>query len=317
IAAGNSVVFNVHPAAQNASAYAMNIFSQVIQEHGGPMNLASMIRIPTMESVQELFSHPDIRVIAATGGPGLVKAAFDAGKKVIAAGPGNPPVLVDETANLQEAAERIIEGAAFDNNLLCIAEKEIFVVDSVFDQFMQAMANAGAVRLNATQIDALTNQAFERRDNGQVVTNRKYIGKNASVLAQTAGLTISDEVLMLYGETNFDHLFVQEEQMMPFLPVVRIQNAREGIELAVKAEHGFGHTAMIHSNNLQTITDFAQAMNTSVVVVNGPSLAGNGPGAGEGYFSHTIASPTGEGVCTPRNFARVRRITTYKTMKLV
>jgi len=317
IAPGNGVVFNVHPAAKNVSRYALEIFNQVIQDNGGPANLISMIREPTMDSAHQLFHHPQIPIIAATGGPGLVQAAFAAGKKVIAAGPGNPPVLVDETADLKAAAEHIITGASFDNNILCIAEKETFVVEAVFDRFLQAMADAGAVRLNSSQIEALTQKAFERNEKGQRWVSRNYIGKNASVLASAAGLNISDDVKLLFGETPFEHPFVQEEQMMPFMPVVRVQNMAEGIDLAVKAEHHFGHTAVIHSNNLDNITRFTKAIDTDIVVVNGPSLAGNGPQAGESYFSHTIASPTGEGVCSPRDFARIRRLAVYKALQIV
>ena len=317
IAPGNGVVYNVHPAAKNVSVYAMEIFNKVIQDNGGPANLISMVRTPTMESVQKLFHHPRTPMIAATGGPGLVKAAFESGKKVVAAGPGNPPVVVDETACLQKAAKYIIEGASFDNNILCIAEKEVFVVDSVYDAFMQEMANQGAVRLNAAQIQQLTDKVFSKNAKGQIVVGRDYIGKNARILAQAANLSISDNVRILYGETDFDHVFVQEEQMMPFLPIVRARNAKEAIQMAVKAEHGFQHTAMIHSNNLDNITEFSKAIDTDIVVVNGPSLAGNGGSGGEGYFSHTIASPTGEGICTPRNFARVRRVAMNKSLHMI
>ena len=317
IAPGNSVVFNVHPAAKKVSAYAMEIFHKVIVDNDGPANLVCMMREPTMEGVQQLFHHQDIPLIAATGGPGLVKAAFQAGKKVVAAGPGNPPVLVDETACMRTAAKYIIEGAAFDNNILCIAEKEIFVVEKTLDAFMQAMTDAGAVRLNAQQIERLTDKAFYRNDKGQLLTSRDFIGKNASVLARAAGLDLSDDVRLLVGETDADHPFVQEEQMMPFLPVVRVRDAKEGIEKSVQAEHGFQHTAMIYSNNLDTITKFTQAIDTDIVVVNGPSLAGNGGYGGEAYFSHTIASPTGEGICTPRHFARIRRLATFRSLNQV
>ena len=246
----------------------------------------------------------------------MVEAAFKAGKKVIAAGPGNPPVLVDDTADLKTAAERIIEGASFDNNILCIAEKEIFVVESVYDKFMQAMAAAGAVRLQEPQIQALAAKVFRRDSEGRVSTNRDFIGKNANVLARAVGLDLDDSVRLLYGEATFDCLFVQEEQMMPYLPIVRAQDAKQGIDLAVKAEHGFKHTAMIYSNNLDRITEFNKAVDTDIVVVNGSSLAGNGGAGGEAYFSHTIASPTGEGVCTPRNFARIRRLAMYKSLQM-
>jgi acyl-CoA reductase-like NAD-dependent aldehyde dehydrogenase len=317
IAPGNGVVFNVHPAGKNVSVYAAEIFERVIREHGGPPNLITIIREPTLETARTLFDHPDIPLIAATGGPGLVKAAFAAGKKVIAAGPGNPPVLVDHTANIRAAARHIIDGASFDNNILCFAEKEVFVVERVFDQFMQAMAAVGSVRLTPAQVDALANRAFKRDDRGHVVVNREFVGKNASVLAAAVGLRLQDSVRLLYGEGPFDCRFVQEEQMMPYLPVVRVNDVEEGINLAVRAEHGYNHSAMIHSNDLGTITRYARAINTSVLVVNGPSAAGDGGLAGEGTFSHTIASPTGEGVCTPRDFARVRRLAVYGTLHFV
>lgn len=317
-APGNAAVFSVHPAAKRVSAKAMEIFSRAIQRAGGPPNLVCMVREPTMESVARLFGHPDVALIAATGGPALVAAAFRSGKKVIAAGPGNPPVLVDETACVDAAAARVVEGAGFDNNVLCIAEKEVFVVESIYDRFVEAMRRAGAVELNRLQIQSLSDRVFTRDSSGRWQVNREFVGRDAAVLARAGGrLNISEDVRVLFGETEFDHPFVQEEQMMPFLPLVRVKNVQEGIESAVRAEHGYGHTAMIHSNNLAAITEFARALDTSVVVVNGSSLAGNGPPAGEGYFSHTIASPTGEGVCTPRNFGRVRRLSTFGSLRIV
>lgn len=316
IAPGNSVVFNVHPAAKKLSAYAIEIFNNVILRNGGPANLISMLREPTLESADKLFRHEDIRLIVATGGPGLVKAAFESGKKVIAAGPGNPPVVVDETADLDKAAKNIIEGASFDNNILCIAEKEVFVVDKVFDAFMNEMERAGAVRLQKSQIEELASKVFLPNNKGGLIVSREYVGKNANVLGRAVGLNLSDNVRLLFGECPFDCPFVQEEQMMPYMPIVRVKNFDEALSCAIKTEHGYGHTAMIHSNNLENITKFAKELNTSIVVVNGSSLTGNGGVAGEGYFSHTIASPTGEGVCTPRNYARVRRLSINKALQL-
>jgi acyl-CoA reductase-like NAD-dependent aldehyde dehydrogenase len=317
IASGNSVVFNVHPSAKRISAYALDMFHRVIQENGGPAHVATMVAEPTIESANTLFHDRSVRLIAATGGPGLVKAAFASGKKVVAAGPGNPPVLVDETADLDKAARCIIDGAAFDNNILCVAEKEAFVVDAVYRPFMDAMARQGAVQLTREQIEQLAGKVFGKGERGEIQTSRDFIGKNASVLAHAAGLSISDSVRLLYGEADFDCPFVQEEQMMPYLPVVRVRDADEGIALAFRAEHRYGHTAMIHSNNLDTITKFSKTMNTSIVVVNGSSLVGLGGMAGEGTFSHTLSSPTGEGVCTPRHFARTRRLSFGGTLNPV
>ena len=317
IAAGNGVVFNVHPAAKKVSAYAAEIFSEVIESAGGPANLATMIREPTMETVNQLFQHPQIPMIAATGGPALVEVALKSGKKVIAAGPGNPPVLVDKTACLPGAAKHIIAGASFDNNILCIAEKETFAVKSAFNPLMETMEQAGAVRLNESQIEKLSQLVFSKEANGHWSIGRDFIGKNASVLGAAVGLSLSDDTRLLYGETDFDHPFVQEEQMMPFMPVVCVEDSEEGIDLSVKAEHGYGHTASIYANDLELITEFTRRVDTDIVIVNGPSLAGNGAPAGEAYFSHTIASPTGEGICTPRDFARIRRLCTYNSLRIV
>jgi len=317
IAGGNSIVFSVHPAAKHVSANAVEIFNNIIIDNGGPANLVSMVREPSLENVDRLFKHKDISLIVATGGPAVVEAAFKAGKKVIAAGPGNPPVLVDSSACLNSAAKNIIEGASFDNNILCIAEKETFVVDNVFPEFMAAMKSNGAVCLSADQIDALTSKALQQTNDGNYVGDRNFIGKNASKLGTVCGLNISDDVRLLFGEVPCNHPFVVAEQMMPFMPIVRVASFSEGVEKSKIAEHGYGHTAVIHSNNLESITKFTKEIDTSIVIVNGTSLSGNGPSAGEGYFSHTIASPTGEGVCTPRDFTRVRRISISKALKIV
>ncbi len=317
IASGNTVVFNVHPAAKQVSAHALKLFHRAICENGGPSHVATMVAEPTIESANTLFRERSIRLIGATGGPGLVKSAFSSGKKVIAAGPGNPPVLVDETADLDMAAKHVIEGASFDNNILCIAEKEAFVVDGVYRQFLDALARHGAVRLTREQIQTLARKVFLKNERGEVQTSREFVGKNANVLARAVGITLPDSARLLYGEAEFDCEFVQEEQMMPYLPVVRVRDVDEGISLAHKAEHRYGHTAMIHSNNLETITRFSRTLNTSIIVVNGSSLVGLGGLAGEGTFSHTVSSPTGEGVCTPRHFARTRRLAFGKSLHFV
>ena len=316
IASGNSVVFNVHPAAKKLSAYAVEKFDEVICCGGGPKNLVTMIKEPTIEGAEQLFAHDDVKLIAATGGPSLVKAAFKAGKKVVAAGPGNPPVLVDETADIQNAVKCIIEGASFDNNILCIAEKEIFVVNKVFDRFMDEMERQGCVRLQMPKIKELGALVFSVNDKNEITVSRNFIGKNASVLARAIGINIPDSVRLLYGECETTCKWVGEEQMMPFMPVVRVGSFEEGVELSVRFEHGYGHTAVIHSSNIDNITKFTKALDVDIVVANGSSLAGLGGNSGEGYFSHTIASPTGEGICTPRNFARVRRLAVAKSMQI-
>jgi aldehyde dehydrogenase len=242
------------------------------------------------------------------------------GKRAICAGPGNPPVLVDDTACMKRAAESIIKGCGYDNNLLCVGEKEVFVLDTVADELMAQMEKAGAVRLNAGQLDRLTKEAFIFKE-GQgagcpdPVVNRALIGKDVSVLAKAAGVAVSDKTQLLFAETDKDHPFVKEEQMMPFIPVVRVRSVEEGIEASVEAEHNYKHTSIIHSHDVEHMTAMARAMDTSLFVKNGPCVAGLGLG-GEGYLSYSIATPTGEGVTNPRTFARVRRCVMVDNLRI-
>ena len=306
IAAGNSVVFNHHPGAKKIAAYALQKFNQAMVAAGAPPNLITAVENPTIETGQVLFTHPKIRLLVVTGGPGVVKAAMRSGKRVIAAGPGNPPVVVDETADIPKAARDIVQGAVFDNNILCIAEKEILVVETVADQLKRELIQNGSFELTLSQIDALAEKAFEKGDDGHYRVNRNLVGRDAAVLAQAIGLMVDPSVRLLIGETPFEHLFVQEEQMMPFLPIVRVPDVNTGIELAIQAEHGYGHTAIMHSKNVEHMSRMAERVNTVIFVKNGPSSAGLGVG-GEGTSTYSIAGPTGEGITTARTFTRQRR----------
>ena len=309
IAAGNTVVFNPHPHACKIAAEGVKRFNQAIYAEFGIDNLMCVIPNPTLESADVIFKHPKINLLVVTGGEGFVKAAMAQSKRAIVAGPGNPPVVVDETADLDRAARSIILGGAYDNNLLCLAEKEVFVVDSVFDKMMDAMERAGAVRLNAAETAAMTQRGIVQVGEGERrhdAPSREFLGKDAAVLAAGIGKNVPNDVEMLYGETDYENPFVPVEQMMPFLPFVRCRNVDEAIQRAYEMEHGFHHTAIIHSNNVVNMTKMGKLLNTTIFVKNGPSTAGNG-GGGEGYGSYSIAGPTGEGITRPLTFTRSRR----------
>ncbi len=316
IASGNSVVVNAHPSGHGSAKLAVTAYNKAIVEKYGIDNLICVIDPPTLESASELFKHKDVAMLCITGGPAVARAAMASTKRAVVGGPGNPPVVVDETADLDVAARGIIAGGGFDNNLLCIGEKEVFVVEKVFDAMMAAMARAGAVKLNSAQIDTLTKKAFIFKDNHYAL-NKELVGKDCSVLCAAAGAgDCGKNVDLLYGETDENNPFVFEEQMMPFVPFVRVANFDKALELALKNEHGFGHTAIIHSNNLANISRMGRAMNTTLFAVNGPSTACLGIG-GEGYASYTVATPTGEGVTTPLTFTRFRRITVSGALRVV
>ncbi len=309
IASGNTLVVNPHPSGKRVAAEGVMRFNRAIYQEMGIDNLITIVVEPTLESADIIFKHPDVNLIVVTGGPGVAKAALSQQKRAIVAGPGNPPVVVDETADLDRAARSIIAGGAYDNNLLCIAEKEVFVVDSVFEKMMQAMERAGAVRLNADETDLMTQHGITSVGEGKDkhdVPAREFLGKDAKVLAAGIGKNIPDSVEMLFGETDEHNPFVTVEQMMPFLPFVRVRCIDHGIALAKKYEHGFRHTAIIHSSNVNNMTKMGKALETTIFVKNGPCTAGLG-GGGEGYPSFSIAGPTGEGITTPLTFTRQRR----------
>ena len=306
VSAGNSVVFNVHPAGKKVSMFAVRLINEAVVKVGGPANLVTAVEEPTLESANDLFNHPGIRLLLVTGGPGVAQAALASPKKAIVAGPGTPPVVVDETADLAKAARDIIDGGAFDNNILCLGEKQVFAIDSIADELKRLMVQYSAYELNAQQIDALSQVAFVDGPDGHPMANRELIGRNASVLGERIGLNLDDSLRMLIGETDANHVFVREEQMMPFLPIVRVPNIDQAIREAVISENGYGHTAIIHSRNIENMHRMARAANTTIFVKNGPSYAGVGLG-GEGFGTYSIAGPTGEGLTSPRTFTRQRR----------
>lgn len=318
VAAGNTVVVNPHPSGANIAAEGVREFNKAIYQKTGLQNLITIIGTPTIESAQAIFDHRGVRLLVVTGGPAVARAALKSNKRAIVAGPGNPPVVVDETADLDNAAASIVAGAAFDNNLLCIGEKEVFAVNSIFDQLLNAVSANGGYSLNAQQVAALTAKAFSppKEAGGHHQLNRDLVGKDPAFLAQQIGLNVPADTQILFGETDTNNPFVPEEQMMPFVPFVRASDADHAIELARQYEHGFGHTAMIHSRNVRTITKMGRIMNTTVFVKNGPSMAGLGLG-GEGYPSFSIATPTGEGVTSPMTFTRQRRCAMIEDLRII
>ncbi len=320
VAAGNAVVFNAHPNAAKCAALAVAAYNEAIERELGISNLITIVEQPTLESFKAICGHELVRLLCVTGGPGVVKAAMQTGKRAICAGPGNPPVLVDDTACMKRAAKSIIQGGAYDNNLLCIGEKEVFVLDGVADELMAQMEKQAAVRLNGSQLERLTKEAFtftEGHGGGcpEPVLNKALIGKDASVLARAAGVSVPDKTELLFAETSKSHAFVMEEQMMPFVPIVRVKSVEEGIEASVVAEHNYKHTAIIHSHDVEHMTAMARALDTTLFVKNGPCMAGLGLG-GEGYLSYSIATPTGEGVTNPRTFTRVRRCVMVDNLRI-
>jgi acyl-CoA reductase-like NAD-dependent aldehyde dehydrogenase len=318
VAGGNTVVFNPHPAARATSLTTIDILNRAAAESGGPRALLHAVEAPSIETAQRLMSHAGVRLLVVTGGPGVVRAAMESGKKVIAAGPGNPPAVVDETADLGRAARDIIAGASLDNNIVCIAEKEIIAVRAIAADLRTALREAGAVELTPQAAERVTRLVVEE-DAGRGASsklNRRLIGRNVDVILEEAGVPCPDGARLAFFQAAVEHPLVWTEQMMPVLPLVVVENAREAVDLAKQVEGGRGHTAVAHSRNIEILSRMARTMNVSIFVKNGPSFAGLGFG-GEGFTSFTIASPTGEGLTRPSSFTRERRCTLVDYFRIV
>ena len=313
IAGGNTVVFNVHPSAKRISRYHVEMLNDAIVAAGGPESCIACIAEPTVESAGELMKHQGTRLVVVTGGPAVVKAAMSSGKRAICAGPGNPPVVVDETAHLDRAARDIVFSASFDNNIICILEKEIFAVASIADRLKEAMCAHGAYEVKGEAIRRLE-KLVVAEDGAHPA--KDWVGRDAAKIARAAGIQVPEKTRLLFAEVDPMHPFVQAELLLPVLGFSRVPTVDDGIAAALQAEHGFGHTATMHSTNIDNLSRMARAVNTSIFVKNGPALAGLGV-QGEGYTSFTIASPTGEGITTALSFTRERRCTLKDYFRIV
>ena len=320
IAAGNGVVFNPHPGAICTSNYAVDLVNRASAAAGGPEILVCSMDKPTMDSASIMQTHPKIKLLVCTGGPGVVRAVLSSGKKAIGAGAGNPPVIVDDTADIRKAGKDIIDGCTFDNNLPCIAEKEVFAFANIADQLISEMQKNGAYLITREQADILASVVLVEKTSksGKVskTVSRDCVGRDADVLLSKIGVNVDKSIRCIICETDFDHDFVQHELMMPILPIVRVSNIEEAIDLACKAEHGFRHTAHMHSKNIDHLSAFAKAVETTIFVKNAPSYAGIGFG-GEGHATFTIAGPTGEGITSARSFTRKRRCVMADNFRII
>jgi len=318
ISAGNSIVFNVHPNARECSMANVRLLHRAIVGAGGPANLVSTVAEPTIESAQALMGHKGVRLLAVTGGSGVVRQAMTSGKRAICAGPGNPPVVVDATADLEQAARGIIAGASFDNNIVCTDEKEVIAVESIVEELLQQMSRHGAYLLTAGELQRVEQAIFseQRGPRQRAVVEKELIGKNASEILKWAGISCVDDPPLLVARVPNDHPLVWIEQMMPVMPVTSVPDVDRAIELAREAEHGYGHSAGMYSRDIGALSRMARTINTSIFTKNGPFFAGLGEG-GEGHTSFTIASPTGEGLTGPVAFSRLRRCVLVDHFRIV
>ena len=316
IAAGNAVVYNPHPGAKHASQETMRVLNEAIVAAGGPAALITTVREPTLISGNNIMAHPRVPLLSITGGEAVVAQAMKYPKRVIAAGPGNPPVIVDDSANIPYAAKCIADGASFDNNVLCVAEKEIFVFAHVANALMEELTeNQGAWRVRGADIDKVANTVLVESD-GKYTPNRSFVGRDASYILEKSGISFYSKPRLVIAEVHHDHPFIYTEMLMPVLPIVRVKNIEEAVGRAVKAENGYAHSAIVHSQLIGNLTFAATELNTTIFVKNAPSYAGLGFG-GQGFATLTISTPTGEGLTSARTFTRPRRCVLKGDLRII
>lgn len=313
ISGGNAVVFAPHPGAVNCTQRTIELVTASLRESGVPDGLVSSLQRISMTALKELMTHPNVNMISATGGPEVVAAALSSGKTTIGAGPGNPPVLVDETAHLERAAIDIIAGCSFDNNLPCIAEKELIVVNCVADELKKHLLANGAFEVKEpAKIEALRKLVLTEENK----VNKKWVGKCATEYLREIGYEPGRQTRLVLVETDEDHPFAQVELLMPILPMIRVPDFQKGLAAAKRLEHGFRHSACIHSTNIDNMSRMAREMQTTMFVKNAPSLASIGVG-GDCPAAFTIATSTGQGPTTPMSFCRLRRCVLHGSFRIV
>lgn len=307
ISGGNTIFFGAHPGAKNITRWAVEKLNEFVYDATGLRNVLVSLDTPSIESVQQMMQHPDIAMLAVTGGPAVVHQALISGKKAVGAGAGNPPAMVDATADIDLAAHNIITSAQFDNEILCTSEKEIIVEAPVKDELLTKIQQNGAFLVkDQKDIDHLAEMTIGA--NG--APDRKYVGKDATFILEEAGISYTGHPTVITMDVDKDNPLVKTEMLMPILPLVCEPDFDAVLATALEVEGGNHHTASIHSNNIQHINKAAHRMNTSIFVANGPTFAATGVGD-NGYYSGaaalTIATPTGEGTTTAKTFTRRRR----------
>lgn len=319
LSGGNSVVFAPHPSAKRITQETIKMLNKAVAEETGINNLLTCVREPSIETAQKLFTFPGIKLLVVTGGEAVVEAARDiTNKRLIAAGAGNPPVVVDETANLPRAAKSIYNGASFDNNIICCDEKEIIAVEAIADELKREMVACGAVEISREQAESVAKAVLLDYPGPKCRPNPKWVGRDASELAMAGGFSVPEScrLLIVDAGTDIDYVFARIEQMMPLVPVLRARDFDQALQWALTLERGLSHTAGLHSTSIDHMDIMARKVNTSLFVKNGPHVAGLGAG-GEGWTSMTISTPTGEGVTNAATFVRYRRCTLVGSFRIV
>ena len=274
----NVIIFGFHPSAQKCSVEAARILRDAAVKAGAPENCILWIEKPSITATRLLMNHPDVNLILATGGTGMVKSAYSCGKPALGVGPGNVPCYIDKTAKLETSVNDLVMSKAFDNGMICASEQAAIVDEEIHEKFEELMKQAGCYFVNEEEKQKLTNSMFEKLENGDYKLKSHVPGQYPHMIAKEAGFDVPEDtkVLVVY-ETGVgkDYPF-SKEKLSPVLTYYIVKNEEEGINTAERLLEfgGLGHSAVIHSENKDTILKFSETMKAGRIIVNSPSTHG-------------------------------------------
>ncbi|MGG3836680.1 bifunctional acetaldehyde-CoA/alcohol dehydrogenase [Paenibacillus thiaminolyticus] len=271
----NPIIFGFHPSAQKCSAEAARILHDAAVKYGAPEHCIQWIEYPSMDATNALMNHPDVALILATGGAGMVRAAYSCGKPALGVGPGNVPCFIDKTAELEQAVTDLILSKTFDNGMICASEQAVIIEEPVFAEVKKLMQAKGCRFLTKEETGKLQGMAMKAES---CAVNPAIVGQSAKQIAEMAGISVPDDTKILVAELDGvgPKFPLSAEKLSPVLACYKVKNAQEGIDRAAEivAFGGMGHSSVIHSHDDDVIRRFADRLQTGRILVNSPSTHG-------------------------------------------
>ncbi|MFB5268404.1 bifunctional acetaldehyde-CoA/alcohol dehydrogenase [Paenibacillus enshidis] len=271
----NPIIFGFHPSAQECSKEAARILLEAAVKHGAPENCIQWIEAPTMDKTNALMNHPDVALILATGGSGMVKAAYSCGKPALGVGPGNVPCFIEKSADIKQAVTDLILSKSFDNGMICASEQAVIIEEAIYDQVKKLMTANGCYFVNKEEAAKLTSGAMNVE---KCAVNPAIVGQSAMKIAEICGITVPEGTKIIVAELEGvgPKYPLSAEKLSPVLACYKVKNAEQGIERAAQVVEfgGMGHSSAIHSHNEEVIQKFANRLQTGRIIVNSPSTHG-------------------------------------------
>ena len=314
----NVIIFGFHPSAQKCSSEAARILRDAAVEAGAPKDCILWVEEPSITATNFLMNHPDVNLILATGGTGMVRAAYSCGKPALGVGPGNVPCYIDKTAKLKTSVTDLVLSKAFDNGMICASEQAVLVDRDIHDEFEQLMKEAGCYFISPEEKDKLKNSMFVA-EKGYTL-NGKVPGQSPYQIAKNAGIDVPEDtkVLVVYEEGVGEEFPFSREKLSPVLAYYIVDSKEEGMKKAESLLEfgGLGHSAVIHSEDNQTILEFSNRVKAGRIIVNSPSTHG---AIGDIYNTNmpslTLGCGTFGGNSTTSNVSSVNLINVKRVAK--